>query len=372
MESPGLDLTQVPAPIPAERGPERSAFPAEKLMTPDVAERILTGGALARTASGDPVVLVPLVFDEAGYLHSARSFNATLDSLLRAQPPESQSQARLAGSGEELDVAFTDYETFQEVVGGAGARRSGPSYAHLYAAGTFGRVPAARDGLDAARLNGGSTGVYDPYTCDERTAIECPADPTSGGGGFTERGTGIPHVGPTISWPELWVGDIISGEVDGGWLAGWESGILGHTSIVTDLSSFQNEGGVFESDNTLVFEAIGKKDPVEDEILERPATMYWGRDGSHRSIHVRYHPDASWDQRARAVEYAMAQDDDIYLATTSKINRTRWYCSKLVWRAYREATGDDLDVDWGYFVFPDNIERSHVLETAYYYFRPTS
>lgn len=49
------------------------------------------------------------------------------------------------------------------------------------------------------------------------------------------------------------------------------------------------------------------------------------------------------------------------------MDRYRWYCSKLVWGAYREGTGDDLDYDWGYFVFPTDIEHSNVLRTVYHF-----
>lgn len=88
-------------------------------------------GRLARTASGDSLVLVPLVFDEDGYMHTARSFNALVDSVMRAMPSERSLQTRTSGEGEDLDVMFTDYGTFVDVIEGETAWRSGTSYAHL-------------------------------------------------------------------------------------------------------------------------------------------------------------------------------------------------------------------------------------------------
>jgi uncharacterized protein YycO len=113
-------------------------------------------------------------------------------------------------------------------------------------------------------------------------------------------------------------------------------------------------------------EAQGDRSNVADEVLERPAQT-WFDDSGLRYAHVMYHGGTYWAYRNDAIAYARGQDPDPYSAFTSKPNRSDWYCSKLVWRAYKDATGDDLDPDWGYWVFPTDLEGSGHLISVYHY-----
>ena len=214
------------------------------------------------------------------------------------------------------------------------------------------------------------------------TVIECPEDPLSGGGGGQPRGSNYPSRTPLIQWPELELGDIISGEVEGGFSAGSSGGMEGHTSVVTQLGG----GGDINNEETTVMEAVGYRrwwGPFgwvrDEEVDERPARTYWvnNPDGDNNGpkrvgldVYVRYHKTATASEIADVIAYARHQKPDFYALSTPKIDRTKWYCSKLAWAAYREGTGDDLDVNWGYWVFPNDIEESHVLYTAYHYINP--
>lgn len=68
-----------------------------------------------------------------------------------------------------------------------------------------------------------------------------------------------------------------------------------------------------------------------------------------------------------AVAYARAQDPDPYAVLTTKGNEAEWYGSKLVGKAYENSTGDDLDPNWGPYVFPTDLERSGHPITVYHY-----
>ena len=105
-------------------------------------------------------------------------------------------------------------------------------------------------------------------------------------------------------------------------------------------------------------------------IPSRSANATGHATGGPLDLIVRYHREAAWSGRSEAIAYARGQNDDTYPVFTSKFTRTKWYCSKLVWRAYREATGDDLDSDWGFYVFPNDIEQSGNLHTVYRYIAP--
>jgi uncharacterized protein YycO len=103
----------------------------------------------------------------------------------------------------------------------------------------------------------------------------------------------------------------------------------------------------------------------DEEVQERPAYEYWGDGREGRDVYVLDHISTNSVQRDEAIRYARAQDPDPYELTSAKWTRWSWYCSKLVWASYKEATGDDLDSDWGYWVFPGDLEASGYLRTVY-------
>lgn len=205
-----------------------SAFPASALMTPEEAEREADGSELARTTPGDTLILVPLVFDLNGDLHSARSFNARLDSIVQTQS-FGDSQARRTGSpDDDVQIFFTDLDTFLDVTQGESARRSSTSYASLYADGRRQSLSTLNgDAADGARRRVRTiVEGYDPYVCGGE--VECPPGGDTGPGGSAGGGPGgcgddgcggarqgisdVKDRSPTPNWPELWVGDVVTGE----------------------------------------------------------------------------------------------------------------------------------------------------------------
>ncbi len=336
-------------------------------------------------------MLVPLVFDETDSLYSAAGFNA----FVAAVPAEGPSSAT------EPEVYYTDLDTFESVIG-ATARRAGPSYESLYSDGNRFTVSSASP-PDAARLVMQEVQVFDPYECG--TAIDCPY---TGGGGYGGGSSGGSSSGqpyrPTsdrsatqasaATWPSVWVGDVISGEKDcgvssgtsspngssassgcssgtssGGSFGGWSN--LGHSLIITRLggvnvASNGRWGGDYLNDETKSMEAIGTDYSRNDQVLERKAKTWFDTSGLRKAL-VLYHDQATWSEREQAVAIAKDQDPDPYDFWSLKTNDTEWYCSKLIWFAYRRATGDSLDPTWGFWVSPNDLEHSGHLTTVYHY-----
>lgn len=308
--------------------------------------------------------MVPLVFNDDGFLHSPESFNALSDSLIAVQ--------RAGGSFEEPETVFTDLETFKDVLAGD------QTLEDLYAAGKRGSVLVrAPDDSNEPQF----AEVYDPYVnpnltpppCEWETFGDCGEGGGGSGGGGGEPPPSrplynvSPDYGTTPDWPEMWQGDVISGKVEGGF-GGFLGEGGGHSAIVTRLDNSSVVGGNFMDYGTWSMEAVGKKANNNDEVQERATRIYWIDDADARDVYVRYHPSASWYERSNAIAYARAQNDDGYNAFAPKWWRYSWYCSKLVWAAYGEATGDDLDPNWGYWVFPEDLEASGHLRTVYRFF----
>lgn len=318
----------------------------------------------AASLTEDTVIVVPLVFDEDNYLYSPLGYNLALDSVLNAQGPESEGKH----SDEEAmgKTFFTTLATFESVVQGTSSRK-GTSHEAMYP-GRLG--PATTLSGGARKMAEPYVQVWDPYSCMENPE-DCPEPPPYNPPPYNPPPNNPPPAtgrysfnavtdyGTTPEWPTLWRGDVISGDGD-------QSNPFGHTSIITRLNTFSNTGGSFDDSRTKAMEAVKEYIFQQDkEVEERPARTYWLDENNPRDVYVRYHNYASWSERSEAVSYSLAQDPDAYSITTSKIVRHRWYCSKLIWRAYKDATGDDLDHDWGYTVFPGDIEHSGHLRTVY-------
>ena len=81
------------------------------------------------------------------------------------------------------------------------------------------------------------------------------------------------------------------------------------------------------------------------------------RDGDAK-IGVR-RPTCSEEDIRKIIDYAEAQVDKPFDFTAStsfplKFNEKNLHCTELIWRAFKEA-GIDIDVDYGLFVYPDDI-----------------
>lgn len=113
-------------------------------------------------------------------------------------------------------------------------------------------------------------------------------------------------------------------------------------------------------------EAVGYRDNNADEIVERQAnTWFEEKDDTAWEGFVRYLPYISPAFQRQLRDVARAQEHKRYAVATSKTDDHWFYCSKLAWFAYARTTGASIDRDWGFWVFPDDIEASNVLKTAY-------
>lgn len=336
-------------------GPARDAFPQDALFAPDDIASLVAQHTDAQFGVGDTLVLVPLVFDQNGYLYSPLGFNLALQTALDSQPAEGTGPDGTLG-----DTYFTDEATFEAVVAGGGSsqllysEKTGPSTEIEEGS----EVPVRFRDIYSCENNPGdcpSSGMRVEGDLPPPPPNNPPPPPPSRG----NWSTGTVATGTVPTWTSMWRGDVVSGNID-------NINPFGHTSIITQLHNFQDTGGIFGDERTKVMEAVGYGGPSSNEVIERPARVYWLDQGQHvDNVVVLYHPTAGWTRRSEAIAYARAQDPDVYSAFTPKFDRRRWYCSKLIWRAYRQATGDDLDHDWGYFVFPGDIENSNILHTAY-------
>jgi uncharacterized protein YycO len=71
---------------------------------------------------------------------------------------------------------------------------------------------------------------------------------------------------------------------------------------------------------------------------------------------------ATAEQLARVIRWAQAREGTSYrwpiVQGLNKMDQSRFYCSQLVWLAYKEALDIDLDFDGGDLVFPDDLYYS--------------
>ena len=95
-------------------------------------------------------------------------------------------------------------------------------------------------------------------------------------------------------------------------------------------------------------------------LLETP--RYWRHFQEVREMEVW---PASIAKREMAVKLAMGYKGPYKLGI--KQSSGDWYCSKVVYRAYFDAAGIDLDEDGGIFVFPGDIRWSSFTKTLRVY-----
>ncbi len=71
---------------------------------------------------------------------------------------------------------------------------------------------------------------------------------------------------------------------------------------------------------------------------------------------IKYH-NAFYDNRHRSIQ-AIFDSSGVFLESYEVVN-----CSQLVWLAYREATGIDLDANGGLGVYPTDLTNSALTST---------
>lgn len=163
----------------------------------------------------------------------------------------------------------------------------------------------------------------------------------------------------------LWVADIAVG-----YMPNSIKGAFGHAGVVYKLNNGLNYGGNPNNSNTKTMEAVGDRPNTNDEVVEESYNSYWTSNNFNWLLLI-YAPNLSWSERSDIKDYAKAQDPDTYSLSSPKWNTSSWYCSKLVWKSYKEKTNMDIDYDGGYYVYPVDMAYKAIFSSdidIYYYY----
>jgi uncharacterized protein YycO len=74
---------------------------------------------------------------------------------------------------------------------------------------------------------------------------------------------------------------------------------------------------------------------------------------------------ASPEQKKAAVDYALSQTGRPFFILAPRKEDGLWYCSKLIWRSYLRQ-GINLDCTNGYWILPDSLLKSPLIDVIYY------
>ncbi|MGQ9556046.1 MAG: carboxypeptidase regulatory-like domain-containing protein, partial [Anaerolineae bacterium] len=117
-------------------------------------------------------------------------------------------------------------------------------------------------------------------------------------------------------------------------------------------------------DNLAIAEAAGYADDPRDQVwkVDIQGTQFWS--GQCVTDWAVVRPQASDEQKRQAVAYAIGKAEEegvVFDIKASRDDEKRFYCSKLVWRAYQAATVEVESqsaaclLDLGRFVTPDEL-----------------
>jgi len=281
------------------------------------------------------LALVPLVFDEELNLHSPTSFN-----LLKEE--------------ETKETMFTDLKTFQKITKRYDLEQYAQQIFFSNQKGVF---------------------VYEPYVEKQMTREEQLDFLEMHKDNLVEKTNSMDLNKPAESrystyspteYPNfLWVADIATGWHPSRNPITW----LGHTGVVYSLDNGNTTGGNPHKSDTKNMEALGFG--YADQIATTPFNAYWNKDGFIWQVLI-YNPKGSNQNRENVKNFLYNQSTDSY-GFTSKDNWTKWYCSKLAWRAYKSYMACDLDYDGGYWVLPADVANAALAQTtdarAYNFYR---
>ena len=160
--------------------------------------------------------------------------------------------------------------------------------------------------------------------------------------------------------------------------ARWSGGIsdyVGHVGAISQepnlcgsVSVVMRQTKTIESSNSgSMWQTIigGSSNGVFERYMSSTGSDIW----NHSSVYNRcamWYPNMTNSQRNAIITYMRNQIGKPY-QISSKTNTSKWYCSKLVWRAYKEALNIDIDSDGGTYVFPDDILESPLTNVIYFW-----
>jgi hypothetical protein len=147
----------------------------------------------------------------------------------------------------------------------------------------------------------------------------------------------------------------------------------GHVAIVTKSASGST---IYEAlENAMVVEALFFDQATktfqfkkEKQIREGKAIVSFGK--KFTGIRYRLRIPLTEDQKRQIIRFSQAQLDGGYNILSLKRKNTKnekfencdWHCATIVWQAYYQATGIDIDVNGGLFIYPSDIIASPVFD----------
>lgn len=274
-----------------------SDFPQNKVLKGDDYKNALE---IYGVGSSDDNALVPLLFDENGILYTGEKYNAEANN-----------------STMEISRYVTDLKTFREVTGFEYATKD-------YAKGMLIGENKAFWIFDPYQK------FYTPTSYYQSSLIE-----------DTQKAPLKASINLTVSQ-----GDILyapNGAGSAGVYLGHVAGFYSLPPVCGDINSLMSGATVIEADWLKVYKRLMK--------------VYWTGQTGIRVI--QYKNGLTSAQRTKIVTYLNNQVGEPY-SFSLKTNETSWYCSKLVWRAYKEI-GVDIDYDGGAEVTPTDILNSPLL-----------
>lgn len=243
--------------------------------------------------------LVPLVFDQFGFLFTPHQYNA------------------LQGSLKGCSLRWTDLETFSQVTG------------FPYASSKY--VKEAIDSLF----------IFDPYQSQYEIGLQ--------------RMQNSPNLRATssVSWRSLKIGDML-------FTSDSKTAYIPHGHIAGIVEEVRSSPSHYRQ--IRLVEAISPK-VVEASMgnwwMTRSSVQ---RLTLNRSILPSQRQDLVHFLRSKVGEpyYSKLEfvADQTNFEGVYKYDTGKWYCSKLVWAAYYSVFGIDLDSDGGYIVYPRDILNS--------------
>lgn len=291
--------------------------------------------------------LVPLVFDAEGHLLTAAEYDE--------------------GNGSGNTIQYTDLKTYKKVMKDLARKGKQPQgrvdeikEAFVHELPISNESP---DGLTTTSAVEDSIYAFDPYEIKHLTEAEIEAIYTR------DVDTAVNQEISTQSFgsASVWVADIAVRK------PGFNiTGNTGHAGVVTQLSctTTLDCGGNPNSAGTKVMEANKGESPADD-LSESPLLEHFDPDAKKDPIYLLR---ADWllsSQQRNIRNFALRQDPGRYKVNASKdancdgLSSCRWYCSLLVWKAYKLYTGVSLDPGKGYWVWPYDLIDSSYTRTYY-------
>lgn len=275
-----------------------SDFPQEKVLKGDDYKSALETYGVGNSDSN---ALVPLLFDKNGILYTGEKYNAEAND-----------------SNVVITRYVTDLKTFKDVTGFEYATKD-------YAKGMLMGENKVFWIFDPYQK------FYTPSTSDQSSLIENSPKSSS-----LKASTSI-----TVSQGDLLYAP--DGAGSAGVYLGHVAGFYSLPPVCGDVNALMSGATVIEADWLKVYKRLMK--------------VYWTGHTGIRVIQYRYGLTSA--QRTTIITYLNNQVGEPY-SFSLKTNESSWYCSKLVWKAYKQVN-IDIDYDGGAEVTPTDILNSPLL-----------